>query len=139
MTPDEAFNFGFLFKCAEDGFPPELADQALTLVRSQPVKQAWVEKAFQVAALPAAAAGVLTATGLASGAMIGHRNKKRELETVLDPADVQHQELLDAYRMHTQKILREMADDGQLPKIAPDQVRKLRAAQAARRPALAAK
>ena len=136
MTTDEAFAFGFLFKCAEECFPPELAEHALAAVQNPQVKQAFWKTLGQVASLPAAALAVGVPLGFGSGMAIGHYNKRKELEDAVDPSDIQQQELLDAYRMHTQQILREMADAKQLPspQKSPEEIRKLRIARASRKP-----
>lgn len=103
MTPQEAFKFGFLLRCAEEGLSPdEIADR----IRLGITKQADIGK---ILGGVVSGGTNLAALGLAGSAALGAGGgymAAKLTEPDADPAEAKTQELISAYRLYADEMAR---------------------------------
>lgn len=115
LTQKEAFTFGFLTRCVEEGLSPDEIDERVKFAHAmeKAADGGWgdVVKGLGSSAwgllgigLPAAAAGL--------GAGGGYLAAKMRGETDLSPEDVKRQELINAYRRAAQQARTEASQPG---------------------------
>lgn len=102
MTPQAAFAYGFLFRCAEEGL-------------SAQQRQVRMEKAAGIGGLARGVTGLgtgLGAAGLVLGAGLGAAGgaaTAHAQELDVDPEEIRNRETEEAYRMYAQHLLRRAA------------------------------
>lgn len=94
MTPREGFRFGFLLRCAEEGL--SVAEAQARAERAE--KRAGAADLLGKAWGLGTNAALLGAGGVAGAGMLGGYALAKMREGEVDPAEIQRQELIDAYQ-----------------------------------------
>lgn len=103
MTPQEAFKFGFLLRCAEEGLSPdEIADR----VQFGLAKQAELGKIVGGIASGVTNLGLLGLAGSAGIGAGGGYMAAKLTEPDADPAEAKQQEMITAYRLYAEEMAR---------------------------------
>lgn len=113
----QQFKLGFLLPCADAGLDVDQINQLIDHVLE---KRAWGWEGLYDRALGLAKGSLFTAGGLALGAGAGTGYLAAKMtEPELDPEQIQKQELIAAYKQHTDRARRALANKSYRPSVRP--------------------